>query len=157
MKELLGSIVFQTVISGVFVFVLSELLQKFILEPVKNHKEIIAKIDNKLKLYGNIITNPPVGNQIPPIYFEVQSVLRELSCDLEVTYKTIPLRRFLSWLKFINYSFNVKNSASSLIFLSNSVTQKNESIEINGRKSNLALLASDKIDEVRTALKIESL
>ena len=49
--------VFYIVLSGTLVFVFGQILQKFFLEPIKDYKKTIGRIDNKLKFYANILTN----------------------------------------------------------------------------------------------------
>lgn len=58
--DLFQSIVFQTVMSGVLVFVLSEIIQNFFLKPLQKYKEVIGKTDNQLKFYANVITSPAI-------------------------------------------------------------------------------------------------
>jgi len=136
--NLLQSIVFQTVMSGVFVFILSEIIQKFFLEPLQKYKEIIGKIDNQLKFYANVITNP--GNILPrEIYLECSNTLRKLSCELEAIYKQIPFKRLSDRRK-------VSDSASRLIRLSNNLSRSGEALHNSGD-----------IDEIRKNLNIPEL
>lgn len=88
--NLFQSVVFQTVISGVFVFILSQYISRFIIEPLQEYKKIIAKIDNKLKFYSKVIVNPPFTNQLSEDYLVAKQELRELSCELEASYKILP-------------------------------------------------------------------
>ena len=92
LSNLLQSIVFQTVISGVLVFVVSETIQKFYLAPLQKFRGVLGKVDNRLKFYANVIANP--GNLLPrETILECGTALRELSCDLEATYKQILFKR----------------------------------------------------------------
>jgi len=113
--NLFKNIVFQTVISGVLVFVIGQIIQRFFLEPIQKYKAVIGKIDNKLKFYKNIITNP--GSDLIPkdIVLECSGELRKLSCKLEEIYKQIPFRGI------IKPKEKISDSASRLIGLSNSV------------------------------------
>jgi len=116
--NLFQSVVFQTVISGVLVFVLSQYILKFIIEPLQEYKKIIAKIDNKLKFYANIISNPGILPR--DVILEYSDEIRSLSCELEQIYKQIPfafLRRLIKSQQLIS------DSASRLIRLSNSLYQ----------------------------------
>ena len=116
--NLFQSVVFQTVISGVLVFVLSQYILKFIIEPLQEYKKIIAKIDNKLKFYANIISNPGILPR--DVILECSDEIRSLSCELEQIYKQIPfafLRRLIKSQQLIS------DSASRLIRLSNSLYQ----------------------------------
>ena len=108
--RLFQSIVFQTVISGVLVFVIGEIVQKFIIQPIYKHKGIIGEIDNKLKFYANIIATPGVCSKEKES--KCSNELRQLSCDLESSYKQL-------LFKCKNKSAKISNSAKNLIGLSN--------------------------------------
>lgn len=118
---LFQSIVFQTVISGVLIFILKELIQEFILLPIKKYKEIIGKVDNRLKYYTNIITNSGLNRDI---ISESSKIMRELSCELETAYKQIFPKKLLYLLKIIPAQNLISESARSLIFLSNAGGQE---------------------------------
>lgn len=114
--SLLQSIVFQTVISGVLIFILKELIQEFVLLPIKKYKEVIGKIDNRIKYYTNVITNSGISTES---VLESSRVMRELSCELESIYKQIPFKRLFSLAKIIPVHSLISESASSLIRISN--------------------------------------
>lgn len=85
LNNLLSSIVFQTVISGLILFILSQLIQNFVLEPIKSFKGTIGKIDNLLKYHSNVIFS---GQALKDeIKLETMSTIRTLSCELESAYK----------------------------------------------------------------------
>jgi hypothetical protein len=152
-----SSVVFQTVISGVLVFLLGEILQRFVLEPLREFKTIVARIDNRLHFYSNRIVNPP-GNKesISEWYKEASNALRELSCDLESNYKIVPLKSLFIGLKVIPCALDTKTAARSLTFLSNVTGLPVDGPLERGNRS-MPLVASDHIDEVRKLLKIEPL
>jgi len=136
--NLFQSIVFQTVMSGVLVFVLSEVIQKFFLEPLQRYKEVIGEIDNQLKFYANVITNP--GNILPSeIYLECSNTLRKLSCELEAIYKQIPFKKLETRRK-------VSDAAGRLIRLSNNLSRQGEALHNSGD-----------MDEIRKNLNIPEL
>ncbi len=115
--KLFGSVVFQTVISGVLVYILVELIKKFILEPIVKFRQVVAKIDNKLKFHANTLVNSIVFRR------EVAEEVRTLSCELEVAYKKIP--SIFGWL--LPSKEEISSCAKGLIFLSNSAgTSGNE-------------------------------
>ena len=57
-KDLVTSNTFLTVISGVLVFVISQLFDEYWLKPIHNYKELRAKISYNLTLYANLYMNP---------------------------------------------------------------------------------------------------
>jgi len=138
--KLFQSIVFQTVIAGTLVFILSEFMQKFFLLPLQKYKEVIAKIDNRLKFYANIISNPGPTTVTPrETILECLHMLRNLSCELEAAYKQIPF-------KTKNRNQKVSDAARRLIGLSNSLGATGSGIENH-----------EDIKIIREKLNIESL
>lgn len=117
--NLFQSTVFQTVISGVLVFTIGQIIQRFLLEPIQKYKAIIGKIDNKLKFYANIITNPGITLKTTQSrkdkYLECSNVLRDLSCELEENYKRIPFG------EIIKSKEKISEAARCLIGLSNGI------------------------------------
>lgn len=138
--DLLQSVVFQTVISGVLVFTLSEILQNFFLEPIKKYKEVVGKIDNRLKYYSNTINN----SVSPDAMREPSKILRELSCELEAIYKQIPFVALFAFVGMIPKQSDVANAASDLIFLHNA-GGKFDQLEHN----------FNKVQEIRKLLNIK--
>ena len=129
--------VFQTVVSGVLVFILGQFFLEFILKPKLKYKEVIGKIDNKLKFFANVITKPGV---LPPqVLEECANILRDLSCNLESTYKQ------LFWNQK-NRDKNISEAAKLLINLSNSLYEKGQ-----------GLRNSDNLDRIRKLLYITEL
>lgn len=141
--QILSNPVFQTVLSGVLVFLFGETIQRFILEPLKDFKKTIGKIDNKLKFHSNTITSPRLAGELTP---ELHRVLRELSCDLESAYKQIPFKPLLRFIRILLKQDNISEAARKLIFLSNSVDKNGIPMENN-----------DALEGIRKNLDIPSL
>lgn len=136
--------VFFTVLSGTLVFVLGQILQKFILEPFQEYKKTIGKIDNRLKFYSNILTNAGFDKKT---IVEITDAMRNLSCDLEANYKQIPLSKFFSKIGVLEKKDDIAEAARFLISISNS----------GGRSSTRAIRVDNDIRKVREKLKIEPL
>jgi len=117
--NLFQSTVFQTVISGVLIFTIGQIIQRFFLKPIQKYKATIGKIDNKLKFYANVIANP--GTWSKENTLQCLNKLRQLSCDLETTYKQLLFKRKDRTIK-------IADSASRLIRLSNSLGPGNNFI-----------------------------
>jgi hypothetical protein len=143
-EELLQNSVFQTVISGTLVFCLSQIIQKFILEPILEYKKTIGKIDNKLKYYSNKISTILSKT----VLIETSEKVRELSCDLESSYKQIPFNKFFVWIKIIPGKKAISDSSKSLIRVSNIVTDE---------KLNDEIKIFDEIEKIRNLLNIPEL
>lgn len=144
--ELLKSTVFQTVITGVFVFAVSQFVQNFILKPIQEYKKTIAQIDNELKFYANIILSPGQWENEKELekYKNCSQRLRILSCDLEVSRKQL-LFRFRRKDKFI------KDASSLLIGLSNGLGKT-----APGMKNGFLRNRGD-LKKIRSLLKIQPL
>ena len=134
LNELLVSTVFQTVISGVLVFVVGETIQNFVLRLIQEYKGVIGRIDNELKFYANVIANP--GTLSQEVLTDCSHALRKLSCDLEATRKQLFFRTNVGDRK-------ISDAARRLIRLSNSLGQGNNAIR-----------NADDSDEVRKLLNI---
>ena len=128
LTSLFQSIVFQTVIAGVFVFVFKELIDEYILSPIKKFNGVVGRIDNRLKYYANVITNSGISASS---IVESYKVMRELSCELESIYKQISFRQILSLLRFIPAHKLVSESAGKLIAISNAGGQAGNEV-MNG-------------------------
>ena len=121
--------IFLTILSGTFVFVIGQTIQNFILLPIQRHKEVIGKINNKLKFYDFVISNH-ISLIKEELVLEARRELRHLSCDLESTYKEIPFR---NTLLFVFNFFDLRkvdeisDSASRLMGLSNISESETES------------------------------
>ena len=136
--------IFFTVLSGTLVFMLGQTLQKFILEPFQEYKKTIGRIDNRLKFYSNILTNAIFNKKI---IIEITDAMRNLSCNLEASYKQIPFKHLMIKLKLLEPKGDISKVAQGLIFLSNA----------GGRSVRGAKKCNDRIKDIRKRLNIESL
>ena len=50
--------IFATVISGTLIFVIGQIILKFIIEPIHKQKEIIGEIADALIYYADVFSNP---------------------------------------------------------------------------------------------------
>jgi hypothetical protein len=136
--------VFYTVLSGVLVFVLGQILQKFFLEPLQTYKKTVGEIDNKLKFYANILVNRGFNQKT---LNNVANTMRTLSCQIESEYKQIPFTEVLSQLGFIESKENIAKVSQGLIFLSNA----------GGKNDIETRECGQEINQIREILKIETL
>ncbi len=112
-----------TVIIGVSVYVLGQVIVKFFIEPVNLLSQTIGEVLDTLIYYSYIYTNPVTG---PIVKSEVedrqraQDALRQQATLLLSKDSRVRWRRVSSFLKIIPSKENVKKAHSELIFLSNS-------------------------------------
>ena len=101
-KIILNSEVFLTVVSGTLVFVVGQIIQLFILEKIYKYREILGRIDNRLKFYFQIFKNSGRANERIDNRVQVASQeLLQLSSDLEACRKQLIFR---CWKKDKNVS-----------------------------------------------------
>lgn len=113
------SVVLQTVLSGVLVFVVSQIVQKFLLEPIKEYKAVVGKIDNELKYYADIIMGGNIEQMDQELVIQTSRAIRKLSCDFESKYKQIPFKKSLSYFGILPTVEIASKSAKSLMRVSN--------------------------------------
>ena len=107
-----------TVLSGVLVYLLGELLNAIWLKPLHDFKGIKSEIAKQLVFYANVYTNVLDGREDDgawkQLHSEASDKLRWLSAELEGFIQT------LSWLKIgIPKKSRLKEAAAKLILLSN--------------------------------------
>ena len=110
---ILDNPIFQTVLSGVFVLVISDIIQNYCLKPFQHYKEIIGKIDNALQFYANIVGNPSTFSGTDNAK-ECSTILRALSSDLTATRRQMSVR-------YGSNDKKISGAARELIGLSNSL------------------------------------
>lgn len=133
---------FLTIITGLVVLVLGQILIKLVLEPIKRQKELIAEVSSQLIFYANIYTQP--GSITDPNILDKASLdIRKVSTRLLTTTTTIPSYKFFSNLKLVLPEQNIETACSNLIGISNSL----------GRGGDARINAGWR-DEIRTLLRI---
>ena len=107
-----------TVLSGVFVYLLGELLNTIWLKPLHDFKGIKSEIAKNLVFYSNVYTNVlGIDEQVgkwKELHTEASDKLRWLAAELEGFIQT------LSWLKIgIPKKADLSSAVANLILLSN--------------------------------------
>ena len=77
-----------TVISGVAVYVFSELFTEFVLRPIQEYKQLKGKVSKLLVLYAQYYCNPqPHGSEDrSPDWLAASDALRDLASDVAAIY-----------------------------------------------------------------------
>ena len=114
-----------TILSGVLVYMLGELLNTIWLNPLQEYKNIKSNIAKKLVFYANVYSN--VSNlensntEWGKLQLKASDELRWLASELEGFIQT------LSWIKIgIPKKANLKKVVGLLILLSNSMFDSNQ-------------------------------
>ncbi len=107
--------IFWTVISGVSIFVLGQIIQVFVLKPLNDFKVVLGEISHKVKFHSNIITNSGMKERL--VEWSSKD-MRDLSCQLESKYLIIPFNKWLPMRR------HIREAAKLLILLSNTSGKK---------------------------------
>ena len=110
--------VFLTIISGVAVFVIGQIILKLFVEPWQLQRECIAKIAHHLLLYANVYSNPGVGTD--EANREASAETRKLAAELIASCRRIPFYDVLSSWKLFPKMEQILEAQKNLIGLSNS-------------------------------------
>lgn len=115
-----------TVFGAVLVFVIGQLLGKFVIEPIQDLKRLLGEIRFSLVFHAQAILTP-VGNKESED--EAQKILRKASCDLRSRIGVIPFYNWWSKLSrgFLPRKDNALEASKLLMGLSNSVHQPDRS------------------------------
>lgn len=120
--------IFLTIFAGTSVYVLGQLLSRFILDPIQKQKETIGKIAFALTFYGNKFPFQDKDGKILNIdeLNKSQDEVRILASDLRASIKTVPFYRFFSSIRFVLRVDKIKTASSNLIGWSNSFSSIGE-------------------------------
>lgn len=118
--------IFLTVISGVLIFVLGQIIQTFILKPIHDLKIVLGEISHKVKFHSNVITNSGIKEQM--INWSARD-MRDLSCQLESKYLAIPFCDFFGAINLIPKKKDIREAVRNLILLSNASGKKGYEVE----------------------------
>lgn len=113
-----------TVAGGVVIFVMGQLLGKFIIDPLHELKKVLGEIHFALLFHAPAIMTP-VGNRISED--EAAKILRRLSSDLHSKIGAVPFYERWSRMSrgFLPEKQNAHLASRLLMGLSNSVHQEN--------------------------------
>jgi len=129
--------VFSTVISGVLVYIIGQILNQFFIEKIIKQRETFGKISDALIMYANLYTDPIESNtQISrkEERNEAQQIFRNLACELLSRSYQIPVYKVISGFKITPKKKNIMEAHHNLIGLSNSVFTRDSWIEHNLRR-----------------------
>lgn len=114
--------IFLTIFAGTSIYVLGQLLSRFILDPIQKQKETIGKIAFALTFYGNKFPFQDKDGKIINIdeLNKSSEDIRTLASELRSSTKNIPIYNFFSVMKVVPSINNIKSASASIIGWSNS-------------------------------------
>lgn len=135
--------VFLTIVSGVMVFVMGQLILKLLIDPVQEFKKTVADVAMALIEYANIYSNPEVADQ--GVAKKASEELRKLSSRLNSQIYLVPLYQFTAKVFRLPSKEKILTSSKNLMGLSNGVFQS---------QSDLPLINCKRADAIRDSLGI---
>ena len=133
--------IFLTIISGVIIFVVGQIILKLFVEPWQKQRECIAKISNNLLLYANVYGT--VGATSIEETKAISLEIRKLAAELIESCHRIPFYEQITKTKIFPSLETILKVQKNLIGLSNS---------LNNGDSNKNY---DKAEEIKSLLKIK--
>jgi len=116
------STVTATILGGVSVFVLGQIVLKFFLDPIYEQRKVLGQVANGLIYHAQWHANPG-KDDLNGQRSAAADDLRRISCDLLAVSHAVPVYRFWAIIRVIPPWKNVRNAHGQLIFLSNSMFQ----------------------------------
>lgn len=135
--------IFFTILTGVLVYVLGQLILKLLIEPVQELKREISKIVYDLIFHSNKLTNPAARDS--PEMIEACKIMRQHSSLLHSATHLVPLYRYTHIFFGLPSRKQIKSATGGLFFLSNS---------FDGNLRNQAALNLYAIQDIKLGLKI---
>jgi hypothetical protein len=128
--------IFATVLSGVLVFVLGQIVVRFVIDPIKEVKEVLGEIEFAMIYHAPAILTP-VGDHKGED--EAAKAIRELASMLRAKVEVIPLYACWSFLsmRFLPQRENLMNASSHLIGMANSVKKPDRCERNDGRRNKI--------------------
>ena len=115
-----------TVAGGVLIFVLGQVVQRLLIEPIHEQRKTIGEIAYALLMYGNVgqvaeiqAKDIPVVEPTPPL--EVVKTVRALAARLQQSRQTIPMYPVLALVRAVPSTANLLEAIKWLTAWSNSI------------------------------------
>jgi hypothetical protein len=125
-----------TILGGVIVYVLGQILLKFFIEPIHEQRKIIGEVADALIYYDNIYSNPGImSNQSD----SGSERFRELATLLQSKTQFISFYPLFERLKVVIASTEIYDASRNLIGLSNSMGRLNSGDRNSGRAVSIRL------------------
>lgn len=140
--------IFITVVSGVAVYVLSQLFTEFCLRPIQEYNKLKAKVAQCLVFYAACYLNPidVSRKEFSQEYVNASTAIRTIAAEVSAFAELIPFRPFI--LFSIPPKHKIKTASEALIGISNSFTYSENCITQHHRNIRKAEI------EIKTALRI---
>lgn len=112
-----------TILGGVLIFAVTQLLQKFLLEPVHEQSKVIGEIFFGLVYYANRYANPRSGRAED--LADISDVFRRYASQLQSTTHAVRCYNLFEKLGLVPHRANIEEAVGDLIRISNSIDSGN--------------------------------
>jgi hypothetical protein len=112
-----------TILGGILIFALTQLMQKFLIEPAYEQSKVIGEIFFGLIYYANRYTNPGSGR--PEDLTATSDAFRRYASQLQGTTNAIRCYNLFEKLRIVPKRANVEQAVGDLIRISNSIDSGN--------------------------------
>jgi hypothetical protein len=140
-----------TLIGGVILLVVAELLKVLVILPAQKTREHIQVVLSRVDFYSNKLTNffsaEPTEHEIDVIK-SITKDLREAATDLRSNYTLVPMKKFLSLIKVLPSPERISVAFTGLIYLHNSILYEDRRDYI----INLIEMNDNQINRIHAAL-----
>jgi hypothetical protein len=137
-----------TIFGSVLVYVIGQLISKFLIDPIHAQKKLIAEIGDSIIFYGNLYATP--GKMPKEKMDEASYKLRQQAALLQSKTHLIPYQTSLSRLRIIASKSAIEKASSLLIRLSNSIHGSSS----NASGGNIGTANADTADEIKRLLNL---
>ena len=129
MKETIVLDFTKVIITGVLVFVIGQIISRFLLDPISDLRKIIDEAKSTIIFRANYYCNPgDVKDEVDAISPKLAEErdktsfeLRKIASQLFATIDSVKVYTLFYWLNLIPKKAELKNVASLMIGLSNSI------------------------------------
>ena len=108
-----------TIIGGVIIYSITQLISRFVIEPIYRQKKVIGEIVDALIFYANIYSNPNTVS--PEDGMKVSERLRRLSTLLQSRTYLVPFYGFCEIVGCVRRRSDIEIASKEIIGLSNSI------------------------------------
>ncbi len=108
-----------TIIGGITVYVIGQVIEKFLIEPIYEQAKFIGEIADSLIFYADIISNPGYGK--PKKIDDASKQLRQQASQLMAKTHAIRSYKLMQFLRIVPKHKDIISARQNLIGLSNSV------------------------------------
>lgn len=127
-----------TILGGISVFVVGQIVSKFLIEPIHEQSKIIGKIADSLIFYANLYSNP--GSNIPREESdEASRTIRQQASQLMAKSHAVRWYRLWQFFRVVPRYDDIVEASKNLIGLSNSF-RHGEAIQNDKRRREIERL-----------------